>query len=102
MNSYYSIKFKTAWTKPKLTRTKAYLRRSWNDPLGQCHVTPFGFSVMMKKLMDLAEGLACLKTLLNDKPAQQSQETNASESSWRVIKEPLSNSDPKRDTSNWW
>ncbi|RZC75963.1 hypothetical protein C5167_000326 [Papaver somniferum] len=99
MNSYYSIKFKTAWTKPKLTRTKAYLRRSWNDPLGQCHVTPFGFSVMMKKLMDLAEGKIVMAL---EGPAQQSQETNASESSWRVIKEPLSNSDPKRDTSNWW
>ncbi|MCL7041832.1 hypothetical protein MKW94_006470 [Papaver nudicaule] len=85
------------------------------DPLGKCRVTPFGFSVMMKKLMDFAKGkivmaleggynlesladsvLACVKTLLNDKPGPHSQETPASESSWRVIKA------VRRELSKYW
>ncbi|WJX95592.1 histone deacetylase [Trifolium repens] len=76
------------------------------DPLGGCRVTPFGFSLMLKKLMDLAEGRivlvleggynldsiaksmhACLEVLLEDKPLVGSSEAYPFESTWRVIQE---------------
>uniref|UniRef100_A0A1J3EAF5 histone deacetylase n=1 Tax=Noccaea caerulescens TaxID=107243 RepID=A0A1J3EAF5_NOCCA len=74
------------------------------DPLGGCRVTPYGYSVMLKKLMVFAKGkivmaleggynldsiakssLACVQTLLEDKPIQGSSEAYPFESSWRVI-----------------
>ncbi|KAF8399592.1 hypothetical protein HHK36_015460 [Tetracentron sinense] len=74
------------------------------DPLGGCRITPYGYSVMMKKLMDFAQGkivmaleggynldslansvLACVKTLLEDKPIVGSSEAYPFESTWRVI-----------------
>ncbi|CAA7030885.1 unnamed protein product [Microthlaspi erraticum] len=74
------------------------------DPLGGCRVTPYGYSVMLKKLMDFAQGkiamaleggynldsiakssLACVQTLLEDKAIQGSSEAYPFESSWRVI-----------------
>ncbi|OVA00799.1 Histone deacetylase superfamily [Macleaya cordata] len=74
------------------------------DPLGGCCITPYGYSVMMKKLMEFAQGrivmaleggynldslsnsvLACVKTLLEDKPIVSSSKAYPFESTWRVI-----------------
>ncbi|KAF6165065.1 hypothetical protein GIB67_000649 [Kingdonia uniflora] len=78
------------------------------DPLGGCRITPYGYSVMMKKLMEFSKGkivmaleggynldslansvLACVKTLLEDKPIVVSIVTYPFESTWRVIREVL-------------
>ncbi|XP_030493624.2 histone deacetylase 5 [Cannabis sativa] len=75
-----------------------------NDPLGGCRVTPSGYAIMLKKLMDFAQGkvvlaleggynlesianstLACVETLLEDKPVVGSAEVHPFESTWRVI-----------------
>ncbi|GAV87962.1 Hist_deacetyl domain-containing protein [Cephalotus follicularis] len=75
------------------------------DPLGGCRVTPYGYSTMLKKLIDFAQGkivlaleggynldsmansvLACMKVLLEDKPITGSLEAYPFESTWRVIK----------------
>ncbi|XP_010456940.1 PREDICTED: histone deacetylase 5 [Camelina sativa] len=74
------------------------------DPLGGCRVTPYGYSVMLKKLMEFAHGkivmaleggynlasiakssLACVQVLLEDKEVQASSEVYPFESTWRVI-----------------
>ncbi|XVF11800.1 hypothetical protein REPUB_Repub08aG0059000 [Reevesia pubescens] len=74
------------------------------DPLGGCRVTPYGYSVMLKKLMDFAQGkivlaleggynldsiansaLACMEVLLEDKPISGFSEAYPFESTWRVI-----------------
>ncbi|KAJ9677580.1 hypothetical protein PVL29_022522 [Vitis rotundifolia] len=74
------------------------------DPLGGCRVTPYGYSVMLKKLIEFAEGkiimaleggynlvslansvLACVEVLLEDKPIAGSSEAYPFESTWRVI-----------------
>ncbi|RDX91805.1 Histone deacetylase 5, partial [Mucuna pruriens] len=74
------------------------------DPLGGCRVTPFGYSVLLKKLMNFAEGRivlileggynldsiaksmhACLEVLLENKPVVGSSEAYPFESTWRVI-----------------
>ncbi|KDP31342.1 hypothetical protein JCGZ_11718 [Jatropha curcas] len=74
------------------------------DPLGGCRVTPYGYSLMLKKLMDFANGkivlaleggynlgsiansfLACVEVLLENKPIAGSSEAYPFESTWRVI-----------------
>ncbi|KAH7528921.1 hypothetical protein FEM48_Zijuj05G0129000 [Ziziphus jujuba var. spinosa] len=74
------------------------------DPLGGCRVTPYGYSVMLKKLLNFANGkivlaleggynlesiansmLACVKVLLEDNPIPGSSEAYPFESTWRVI-----------------
>ncbi|KAG7955049.1 hypothetical protein I3843_11G051400 [Carya illinoinensis] len=74
------------------------------DPLGGCRVSPYGYSVMLKKLMSFAQGkivlaleggynldsiansaLACVEVLLEDKPIAGSTEAYPFESTWRVI-----------------
>ncbi|CAN8264847.1 unnamed protein product [Cochlearia groenlandica] len=74
------------------------------DPLGGCSVTPYGYSVMLKKLMEFAQGkvvlaleggynldsiakssLACVQVLLEEKAIQGSSEAYPFESTWRVI-----------------
>lgn len=74
------------------------------DPLGGCRVTPFGYSVLLEKLMNFAEGRivlileggynldsiaksmhSCLEVLLEDKPVTGSSEAYPFESTWRVI-----------------
>ncbi|XP_020242958.1 histone deacetylase 5-like [Asparagus officinalis] len=76
------------------------------DPLGGCCITPFGYSLMLKKLMRFAGGkimmaleggynlnsisnsvLACIRTLLEEKPIDGSLESRPFESTWRVIQE---------------
>ncbi|KAI5648310.1 hypothetical protein M9H77_34315 [Catharanthus roseus] len=74
------------------------------DPLGGCRVSPFGYSVMLSKLMEFAQGkivmaleggynldsianstLACLEVLLHNKPISGTSEAYPFESTWRVI-----------------
>ncbi|KAL4360830.1 hypothetical protein GQ457_04G015860 [Hibiscus cannabinus] len=74
------------------------------DPLGGCRVTPYGYSVLLNKLMDFAQGrivlaleggynldsiakstLACMEVLLEDKPISELTEAYPFESTWRVI-----------------
>ncbi|XP_010939166.2 histone deacetylase 5 isoform X1 [Elaeis guineensis] len=76
------------------------------DPLGGCCITPYGYSLMLKKLMGFAQGkivmtleggynlnsiansvLACAKVLLEEKPLVGSIEVQPFESTWRVIQE---------------
>ncbi|XP_062116695.1 histone deacetylase 5 isoform X2 [Humulus lupulus] len=75
-----------------------------NDPLGGCCVTPSGYSIMLKKLMDFAHGkvvlaleggynlesianstLACVEVLLEDKLVVGSAEVYPFDSTWHVI-----------------
>ncbi|CAH8305491.1 unnamed protein product [Eruca vesicaria subsp. sativa] len=75
------------------------------DPLGGCRVTPYGYAVMLKKLMEFAQGkivmaleggynldsiakssLACVQVLLEDKPILDSSEAPPFMSTGRVIK----------------
>ncbi|MCL7038910.1 hypothetical protein MKW94_007481 [Papaver nudicaule] len=74
------------------------------DPLGGCCITPYGYAVMLEKLMEFAQGrvmmaleggynldslaksvLACVKTLLKDKYVVASSGAYPFESTWRVI-----------------
>ncbi|KAK4749615.1 hypothetical protein SAY87_027064 [Trapa incisa] len=74
------------------------------DPLGGCRVTPYGYSMILKKLMSFAKGkivlaleggynlasiansaLACMEVLLDDKTAAGSSDVYPFESTWRVI-----------------
>ncbi|KAM3703453.1 hypothetical protein ACJW30_04G097600 [Castanea mollissima] len=74
------------------------------DPLGGCLVTPYGYSVMLKKLMNFSQGkivlaleggynldsiansvLACMQVLLENMPINGSSEAYPFESTWRVI-----------------
>ncbi|GJZ31221.1 histone deacetylase 5 [Tanacetum coccineum] len=76
------------------------------DPLGGCCVTPHGFSILLKKLMESSKGkivmaleggynldslaksvLACIEVLLEDNPIAESYEVYPFESTWRVIKD---------------
>ncbi|KAL7098901.1 hypothetical protein ACP275_09G047700 [Erythranthe tilingii] len=75
-----------------------------DDPLGGCSVTPYGYSVMLDKLMGFAGGKivmaleggydlnslaksakACVEVLLHDRPVIQSLDVYPFESTWRVI-----------------
>ncbi|XP_024969962.1 histone deacetylase 5 [Cynara cardunculus var. scolymus] len=75
------------------------------DPLGGCRITPHGYSIMLKKLMEFSKGkivmaleggynlnslansvLACVEMLLEDKPIVESFEVYPFESTWSVIK----------------
>ncbi|KAH9722175.1 Histone deacetylase 5 [Citrus sinensis] len=86
------------------------------DPLGGCRVTPYGYSVMLKKLMDFAQGkivlaleggynlgsisnsvLACMNVLLEDKPVAGSSEAYPFESTWRVIQAHMISSSDSED-----
>lgn len=74
------------------------------DPLGGCCVTPCGYAILLKKLMEFAQGkivmaleggynldslansvLACVEVLLEDKPIIGLSEAYPFESTWRVI-----------------
>lgn len=75
-----------------------------NDPLGGCCITPYGYAVMLSKLMEFAQGkivlaleggynlksiassaLACVDVLLDGKPIVGSSEAYPYESTLRVI-----------------
>ncbi|XP_048137743.1 histone deacetylase 5-like isoform X3 [Rhodamnia argentea] len=74
------------------------------DPLGGCCVTPYGYAMLLRKLMDFARGkivlaleggynlasisnsaLACMEVLLDEKIVTGSTEAYPFESTWRVI-----------------
>ncbi|KAH7665181.1 Histone deacetylase family protein [Dioscorea alata] len=77
-----------------------------NDPLGGCRITPYGYSLLLTKLMQFAQGkivmaleggynltslansvLACVKTLLEEKTINGSLRDHPFESTWRVIQQ---------------
>ncbi|KAL6183020.1 hypothetical protein ACLB2K_044431 [Fragaria x ananassa] len=89
---------------PDLIIVSAGFDAAVGDPLGGCRITPYGYSVMLKKLMNFANGkivlaleggynfesiaksmLACVEVLLEDKPIIGSSEAYPFESTWRVI-----------------
>ncbi|CAK9147973.1 unnamed protein product [Ilex paraguariensis] len=89
---------------PDMIMISAGFDAAINDPLGGCCVTPYGYSVMLNKLMEFAGGkivmaleggynldslansvLACVEVLLEDKPVTGSYEAYPFESTWRVI-----------------
>ncbi|XP_021615656.1 histone deacetylase 5 isoform X2 [Manihot esculenta] len=89
---------------PDMILVSAGFDAAIGDPLGGCRVTPYGYSVMLKKLMDFAHGkivlaleggynldsiansfLACMEVLLESKPIAGSSEAYPFESTWRVI-----------------
>ncbi|WRX17370.1 Histone deacetylase domain - like 3 [Theobroma cacao] len=90
--------------KPDVIIISAGFDAAVGDPLGGCRVTPYGYSVMLKELMDFAQGrivlaleggynldsiansaLACMEVLLEDKPISGFSEAYPFESTWRVI-----------------
>ncbi|KAI4343955.1 hypothetical protein L6164_011241 [Bauhinia variegata] len=89
---------------PDIILVSAGFDAAVGDPLGGCCVTPYGYSVMLKKLMNFAQGrivlvleggynldsiaksmLACVEVLLGDKPVTGCSEAYPFESTWRVI-----------------
>ncbi|VVA27615.1 PREDICTED: histone deacetylase [Prunus dulcis] len=89
---------------PDLIIVSAGFDAAAGDPLGGCRVTPYGYAVMLKKLMDFAHGkivlaleggynlesvansvLACVEVLLEDDPIHGSSEAYPFESTWSVI-----------------
>ncbi|XP_050376901.1 histone deacetylase 5 [Argentina anserina] len=89
---------------PDLIIVSAGFDAAIGDPLGGCRITPYGYSVMLKKLMNFANGkivlaleggynfesiaksmLACVEVLLEDKPILGSSEAYPFESTWSVI-----------------
>ncbi|KAF5730197.1 histone deacetylase 5 [Tripterygium wilfordii] len=89
---------------PDMILVSAGFDAAVGDPLGGCCITPYGYSVMLKKLMDFAKGkivlaleggynlnsiansaLACMEVLLEDKPVTGSSEAHPFESTWRII-----------------
>ncbi|KAF7134661.1 hypothetical protein RHSIM_Rhsim08G0146300 [Rhododendron simsii] len=89
---------------PDIIMISAGFDAAVGDPLGGCCVTPYGYSVMLKKLMEFAQGkivmaleggynldsiansvLACVEVLVEEKPLSGSSEAYPFESTWRVI-----------------
>ncbi|KAK8934000.1 Histone deacetylase 5 [Platanthera zijinensis] len=91
---------------PEIILVSAGFDAAMGDPLGGCCLTPYGYSLMLKKLMKFADGkivlaleggynlsslansvLACAKTLLEGNPVVGNLEGKPFESTWRVINE---------------
>lgn len=91
---------------PDIILISAGFDAAMGDPLGGCCITPFGYSLMLKKLMRFAGGkivmaleggynltsisnsmLACVKTLLEETTVDGSLVGSPFESTWRVIQE---------------
>nr|APB87920.1 histone deacetylase 5 [Dendrobium officinale] len=91
---------------PDIILISAGFDAAMGDPLGGCCVTPYGYSVMLKRLMKFADGkivlaleggynlnslansvFACAKTLLEGSPIVGNFEGRPFESTWRVINE---------------
>ncbi|GMI75735.1 histone deacetylase 5 [Hibiscus trionum] len=89
---------------PDIILVSAGFDAAVGDPLGGCRLTPYGYSALLKKLMDFAQGrivlaleggynldsiaksaLACMEVLLEDKPISELTEAYPFESTWRVI-----------------
>ncbi|PWA54090.1 Histone deacetylase domain-containing protein [Artemisia annua] len=91
--------------KPDIILISAGFDAAIGDPLGGCRITPNGYAILLKKLMEFSEGkivlaleggynlhslansvLACVELLLEDKPITESTDVYPFESTWRVIK----------------
>ncbi|KAG8379252.1 hypothetical protein BUALT_Bualt07G0069300 [Buddleja alternifolia] len=91
---------------PDLIIISAGFDAAIGDPLGGCRVSPYGYSIMLNKLLEFAGGKivmaleggynlnalrnsakACVEVLLQDKPIIGSLEAYPFESTWRVIQE---------------
>ncbi|GJU94638.1 histone deacetylase 5 [Tanacetum coccineum] len=91
--------------KPDIILISAGFDAAIGDPLGKCRVTPNGYTILLKKLMEFSSGkivmaleggynltslansvLACVELLLDDKPITESTDAYPFESTWRVIK----------------
>ncbi|KZV34693.1 histone deacetylase 5 [Dorcoceras hygrometricum] len=89
---------------PELILISAGFDAAIGDPLGGCRVSPYGYSIMLDKLMEFAGGKivlaleggynlnslansaqACVEVLLQHKPISGSLEAYPLESTWRVI-----------------
>lgn len=85
------------------------------DPLGGCRISPYGYSIMLDKLMEFAGGKivmaleggynlnsiassarACVEVLLHDKPPNVMLEAYPFASTWRVIQE------VRQELSKYW
>lgn len=90
--------------KPDIILISAGFDAALGDPLGGCCITPLGYSIMLKKLMEFSEGkivmaleggynlnsisksvLACVEVLLEDKPINEPSEIRPFKSTWNVI-----------------
>ncbi|GKA87725.1 histone deacetylase 5 [Tanacetum coccineum] len=90
---------------PDIILVSAGFDAAVGDPLGGCLVTPYGYSIMLKKLMDFSEGkivlaleggynldslaksvLACMEVLLEEEIFAESSDIYPFESTWQVIK----------------
>lgn len=91
--------------KPDIILISAGFDAAIGDPLGGCRITPNGYAILLKKLMEFSSGkiimaleggynltslansvLACVELLLEDKPITESFDVYPFESTWRVIK----------------
>ncbi|XP_031092579.1 histone deacetylase 5 [Ipomoea triloba] len=89
---------------PDMVFVSAGFDAAVGDPLGGCRVSPYGYSVMLSKLMEFAGGKivlaleggynldsiaksaqACVEVLLQQKPIPGSSEAYPFESTWKVI-----------------
>ncbi|KAK9669127.1 hypothetical protein RND81_13G111200 [Saponaria officinalis] len=89
---------------PDIVIVSAGFDAAVRDPLGGCCITPYGYSVLLRKLMDFAQGKlvlaleggynlqslansahACVQVLLEEKPISGSSDGYPFESTWRVI-----------------
>ncbi|XP_059303703.1 histone deacetylase 5 isoform X1 [Lycium ferocissimum] len=89
---------------PNIILISAGFDAAIGDPLGGCRVSPYGYSVMLHKLLEFAGGKivmaleggynlesiansvqACIEVLLQQKPIVGSSEAYPFESTWRVI-----------------
>ncbi|CAI9281499.1 unnamed protein product [Lactuca saligna] len=92
--------------KPDIILVSAGFDAAIGDPLGGCRITPHGFAILLKKLMEFSNGkivmaleggynlnsiansvLSCVQVLLEDKQIVEPDEIYPFESTWRVIKE---------------
>ncbi|OAY72753.1 Histone deacetylase 5 [Ananas comosus] len=89
---------------PDIVMISAGFDAALGDPLGGCCITPYGYSLLLKKLITFARGkivmvleggynlksiansvFACAKVLLGEEPSLGSVENKPFESTWRVI-----------------
>ncbi|KAH9609498.1 hypothetical protein KSS87_018711 [Heliosperma pusillum] len=101
--------------KPDLVIVSAGFDAAVHDPLGGCCITPYGYSVLLSKLMEFAQGKivlaleggynlqslahsaqACVQVLLEEKPINGSSDGYPFESTWRVIE------NVRQNLSKYW
>lgn len=101
--------------KPDLIMVSAGFDAAVRDPLGGCCLTPYGYSVLLSKLIEFAQGKivlaleggynlqsvadsahACVQVLLEGKPIAGSSVAYPFESTWRVIE------NVRQNLSKYW